>query len=147
MYVIWRRSAPYPSFVNFDSPDRASCVVMRPRTNTPLQALTLLNDPAYIEMAQALARRIATERSGLSIRERASYGFRLCVAREPIPEELDELEAVYRRELARFSSDKKAVAALAGNVKGMTDAQQVELAAWFFVANVLLNLDETITKG
>ncbi len=61
VYVIWKRAAPYPSFINFDAPDRGSCTVNRGRSNTPLQALTLLNDPAYAEMALALADRILSE--------------------------------------------------------------------------------------
>ena len=74
IYVVWRRSAPYASFVTFDAPDRSSCVVKRPRTNTPLQALTLLNDPAYLEMADALARRV-TARDG-DVRGRMRFAFR-----------------------------------------------------------------------
>ena len=72
VYVIWRRAAPYPSFVNFDGPDRGACVVQRPRTNTPLQALTLMNDPVYTEAALALADRILTAKSGRGLMRRKS---------------------------------------------------------------------------
>ncbi len=145
LYVIWRRSAPYPSFTNFDAPDRASCVANRPKTNTPLQALTLLNDPAYVEMAQALAERIAGDHSELTIDEKVAYGFRLCVAREPTDKELEHVVGVYQRELARLQADPKAANALIGKTHGKV--APAELAAWFYVANILLNLDETITKG
>ncbi len=83
VYVVWRRSAPYPGFVNFDAPDRASCVVNRSRSNTPLQALTLMNDPAYVEMAASLAARIIADQPGSDPRTRITYAFRLCVARTP----------------------------------------------------------------
>ena len=81
VYVVWRRGAPYASFVNFDAPDRGACVVARPRTNTPLQALTLLNDEAYVEMAMAFAGRILAE-PGLSQRRAAN---RFCVPRGAYP--------------------------------------------------------------
>ncbi len=147
IYVFWRRSAPYPSFVNFDAPDRASCVPARARTNTPLQALTLLNDPAYIEMAVALATRIAADHKQMTDEEKVSYGFRLCVAREPNEAELNHLVEVYRQELARFESNPSAAETIIGKPPKTPDVSSSELAAWFYVANILLNLDETITKG
>lgn len=145
IYVIWRRSAPYPSFVNFDAPDRASCVVKRSRTNTPLQALTLLNDPAYVEMTTALARRMASDHSEMTIDQKIEYGFRLCMSRKPKPSEAKHLLEVFQRELARFEKNPKIAQQLLGKTHGK--AKPSELAAWFYVANILLNLDETITKG
>ncbi|MCH8043684.1 MAG: PSD1 domain-containing protein [Planctomycetes bacterium] len=147
IYVIWRRSAPYPAFVNFDAPDRASCVVKRSQTNTPLQALTLLNDPAYMEMAVGLARRIATDKRDLSDRERVEYGYRLCVARRPNDKEAEHLLNVYQRELARFKTNAAAAKKLVGKEPLPKDISAEQLAAWVYVANILLNLDETITKG
>lgn len=138
VYVVWRRSAPYASFTNFDAPDRAACVVQRPRTNTPLQALTLLNDPAYQEMALALAKRIAAHPTAAPL-EKVEYGFRLCVSRRPQAHEAKLLAEVYRREFERLRNDPPAVQKLTGE-------QDADLAAWLFVANILLNLDETITK-
>jgi len=143
--VFWRRSAPYPAFTNFDAPDRASCVVKRPRTNTPLQALTLLNDPQFLEMARALAERMATDHSELTIDEKLAYGFRLCVAREPSAEEVEHLENFYRSELARFQENPADAAALVGDKS--TSVPREELAAWVYIANILLNLDETITRN
>ncbi|QDU97796.1 PSD1 and planctomycete cytochrome C domain-containing protein [Lignipirellula cremea] len=140
VYVFWRRSAPYPSFTNFDAPDRASCVVQRARTNTPLQALTLLNDPAYLEMAEAFAHQIVA--SGLpSPAEKVEYAFRRTLARRPQPEETDQLLGLYEQERARLADDPAAVKKLVP-----TGDDTLETAAWFFVAHVLLNLDETITK-
>ena len=151
VYVVWRRSAPYVSFVNFDAPMRTSCVVDRPRTNTPLQALTLLNDPAYVEMAWALARRMLRDRPGGDARERVSYAFRLCLARTPKPAEEAHLVEVQEQELARFRWSPEAARALLGEEVSQSglpeDIDASELASWFFVANILLNLDETITRG
>ena len=96
LYTIWRRSSPYPSMVAFDAPDRASCIVKRPRTNTPLQALTLLNDPVYVEAALALARRIYND-GGKTTNDRVAYGFRLCLARQPSEREIELLAAAYER--------------------------------------------------
>ena len=147
IYVVWRRSAPYPSFVNFDAPDRAACVVQRSRTNTPLQALTLMNDPAYIEMTTALATRILADDPRMSVSNRIKYGFQLCVSRNPTEREAKILERVYRDELARFEADTKAAEELIDSKDRPKDIDIKQLAAWFYVANVLLNMDETITKG
>ena len=90
LYTFWRRTTPYPSMVTFDAPGRNVCAVNRPRTNTPLQALVTLNDPVYVEAAQALARRMVRE-GGAAVEDRARHGFRLCLARPPRPEELKRL--------------------------------------------------------
>ena len=146
IYVIWRRSAPYPSFTNFDAPDRAACTVKRARTNTPLQALTLLNDPVYLEMATALARRMASTLEHNTIAQKARYGFRLCLSREPTRAENQLLEQVFRDELGRFQQDPSRARRLLGE-QSTEDVAPEELAAWLYVANVLLNLDEMISKG
>jgi hypothetical protein len=147
LYTVWRRSSPYPSFVAFDAPDRASCVVQRPRTNTPLQALTLMNDPVYTEAAVALASRLLTDRPMDDVRHRVVYAFRLCLARQPAPNEVQVLEEVYRRALARYEADPAAARTLLAAWRQPEGANAMELAAWFQVATVLLNVDETITKG
>ena len=146
LYTYWRRSSPYPSFVAFDAPSREACIVKRSRSNTPLQALTLLNDPVYVEAACALAGRILAEPANASPAARAAYGFRLCVAREPTPEEIEILTDRYRFERERFARDRPSAERLVANARPVVKAEPVELAAWFFVANALLNLDETITK-
>ena len=90
LYTFWKRTAPYPAFLSFDAPSREFCVVRRPQTNTPLQALTLLNDPVYIEAAQALARRMVTEVGGEPA-ARVARGFRLVLARAPQAAEVERL--------------------------------------------------------
>lgn len=146
IYVVWRRSAPYPSFVNFDAPDRAACVVQRSRTNTPLQALTLLNDPAYVEMAQALGSRLLTDLPEATSRERISYGLRLAVARPPQSHELDYLLAFWENECLRFQKETKLAEQLVPQSWRIDGTPLADQAAYFEVANILLNLDETITK-
>ncbi|MCB9875114.1 MAG: PSD1 domain-containing protein [Planctomycetaceae bacterium] len=146
IYVIWRRSAPYPSFINFDAPDRASCVVARPRTNTPLQALTLLNDPAYVEMAIALAERIATADESMNVEDRVALAVKLCVARSATTAEVQHLAEVYRQQREHFEASHSDAKSLIGD-QATSTADVQDIAAWFYVANILLNLDETITKS
>jgi hypothetical protein len=148
VYVVWRRAAPFPSFVNFDAPDRMSCVVTRSQTNTPLQALTLLNDEAYVEMAKALALRAVNDRHDTT--EQIIYAFRFCLARRPTAEELSALRDLYQAELARFETEPRAVNRLGkgfDGFKSLRDEDRRSWAAMFSVSNTLLNLDETITKG
>jgi hypothetical protein len=148
LYTFWRRTAPYAAFMAFDAPSREVACERRPRTNTPLQALATLNDKAFVECAAALARRMMTEVQGAD-RDRAAYGFRLCVTRTPTGAEADHLVGLYRESLERYRKDPAAARALAGG--GLSSSppgvDTAELAAWTVVANVLLNLDETITKG
>jgi hypothetical protein len=150
IYIVYRRAAPYPSMVNFDAPDRGACIVNRPRTNTPLQALTLLNDPAYVEMALALADRILTESPRADSHTRLGHAFQIVLARPPTDAESKFLAGLVQRRLAHYESDPasaKTLAAGASTVYSPKHEDRTELAAWFFVANILLNLDETITKG
>jgi hypothetical protein len=150
LYAVWRRSAPYASFTNFDAKDRSTCVVRRSRTNTPLQALTLLNDEAFVEMALGLAQRVLHERPQENADERLRYAFRLAVAREPSPQELGALRDLLDAQSRRIVKDKEAPEVLLAGVRSFTPAPDVdrnELAAWYFVANAILNLDETITRG
>jgi hypothetical protein len=144
LYTFWRRTSPYPSMVAFDAASREYCTPRRVRTNTPLQALTTLNDPAFFEMAKALAKRMLTETAGGEA-ERAAYGFRLCTARRPAPAEVDRLLALYRQQLARYSADPEAARRAVEGFEA-AGASPAELATWTVVANVLLNLDETVTK-
>jgi hypothetical protein len=148
LYTFWRRTAPYAAFVSFDAPSREICTDRRPRTNTPLQALATLNDHVYVECSAALARRMLAEAKG-GDSARAVYGFRLSVSRTPNGTELATLVALYQENLAKYRKDAAAAMALA--TAGLPDVPKgvdpAELAAWTVVANVLLNLDETITKG
>ncbi|TWT61838.1 PSD1 and planctomycete cytochrome C domain-containing protein [Rubinisphaera italica] len=149
IYIIWKRDAPYTSLMSFDAPDRTACVVKRPRTNTPLQALTLLNDPAYSEMALGLATRILKHASNSSDRERMIYGFQLAIARQPTTVEIDLLTELLESERATLDANPKLIEQrMKLKLKEFPEAkvESKELAVWFSVANVLLNLDETITQ-
>ena len=147
LYTTWRRSNPYPSMATFDAPNREVCTVRRVRTNTPLQALVTLNDPVYIEAAQALARRVVKE-GGQATADRARYGFRLVLSRPPHESELNRLVSLYERSLTRFSQNAEDANRMATEPLGPLDkdANVAELAAWTVVGNVLLNLDETVMK-
>lgn len=148
IYVIWRRVAPYPSFVNFDAPDRTRCVVDRPRTNTPIQALTMMNDQAYVEMARAFAARVLREVPSKDYHKQIDYAFRTCVSRKPTAEEAATLERILIDEWGRFERDPDSAKKILGDVVvGDNVPKDSSLwAAWFCVANILLNLDETISK-
>jgi len=151
IYVVWRRGAPYASFVNFDAPDRGACVVQRPRTNTPLQALTLMNDEAYVEMALAFAERILREapEARRGPKTKIQFAFKAALARNPQPVEMRYIETLLLKRHAFYEKNPKAAAELIGNAKAWKTPKETdpgELAAWFYVANILLNLDETITK-
>ncbi|MBK7998760.1 MAG: DUF1553 domain-containing protein [Verrucomicrobia bacterium] len=147
MYVFWKRAAHYPSFQTFDAPSRETCTVQRPRTSTPLQSLVVMNDPVYVEAARAFATRILQQR-GLSLEEQLAFAFRVALARPPEKKELAVLEKTYREQKANFAQDKKAAEDLltVGESSRPKDIDAVELAAMTGVANVLLNLNETITR-
>jgi hypothetical protein len=146
IYVVLKRGAPYPSFVSFDGSARLACTTRRSRSNTPLQALVLLNDPVYVEAAKALASRVLRERPQADVEQRIRYMFRLCVSREPLAVELDALRRLYHGQLSG-SYGRQAVAEAAGATRVTGDTSPVEMAAWYAVATAMLNLDETITKG
>jgi hypothetical protein len=145
LYTFWRRTAPYAAFMAFDAPSREVCCERRPRTNTPLQALAVLNDKPYVEAASALAGRMV--QAGPGARERAVRGFRLCVARSPSEAEVGLLLALHRDALAKYRADAGSAKALPGAAAVPAGIDAAEFAAWIVVGNVLLNLDETITKG
>jgi hypothetical protein len=148
LYTFWRRTIPYPSMTTFDAPSREVCVVRRIRTNTPLQAFVTLNDPVYVEAAQALARRIVKE-GGASIEERARYGLRLALARPPLDEQVKKIIELYESEHEHYRKDANAARAMATDPLGpLPDGMAAdEVAAWTVIANVLLNLDGVLTKG
>ncbi len=146
LYTEWRRTSPYPSMTTFDAPNREVCTVRRNRSNTPLQALVTMNDPVYIETAQALARRMA--KSGATPADHAKHGFRLCLARPPGDGELQRLTALFEEAHTFYKQDSVKAAEMATTPIGPAPAGMdvAELAAWTTVANVLLNLDETLMK-
>jgi hypothetical protein len=143
IYTLWRRSNPYPSMATFDAPNREVCTIRRSRTNTPLQALVTLNDPVYVEAAQALARR-ASEISGGA--ERVAHLFELALSRPPNSRELQHLEELRSRAKTLYRERPAAARAMATQPLGesSTDGDLAELAALTVVANVVLNLDEMV---
>ena len=148
LYTFWRRTIPYPSMTTFDAPSRETCSLRRFRTNTPLQAFVTMNDPVYVEAAQALARRIMKE-GGSSSAERAAFGLKLCLVRPPSAEQTAALVQLYESELAHYRADAEAAKKLATDPLGpLPDGvDPAEAAAWTVVANVLLNLDGVLMKG
>jgi hypothetical protein len=148
LYTFWRRTIPYPSMAAFDAPSREICTVRRSKTNTPLQAFVTLNDPAYVEAAQALARRILDE-GGATPQERAAFALHLCQSRPAGDEQVATIVELYQSELEHYRGDAEAARMLATDPlgplpEGMNPA---EAAAWTVVANVLLNLDGVLTRG
>ncbi len=138
IYTFRYRSVPYPVLQTFDAPNGDAACVRRSRSNTPLQALTTLNEPLFMEAARALAKR-ALEDGGKTDQQRLSYAFRRCLSRKPTEQESTELLGLLDRQTKRFADGKLKPADLAGE-----DSPQ--LAGWTVVSRVLLNLDETITK-
>ncbi|MBM4021895.1 MAG: DUF1553 domain-containing protein [Planctomycetes bacterium] len=141
LYTFWRRTTPYPSFVIFDAPDRSECTVERPRTNTPLQALTTLNDPQFVAAARAFAADLLATGPDDDT-ARLSSGFRRATARPPEAEELAALHGLLDRRLAHYRGHADEARALAGEAAG----DPALLAAWTNVANAILNLDEFIVR-
>ena len=148
VYTEWRRSMPYPSMATFDAPNREVCTVKRSATNTPLQALVTLNDPVYVEAAQALARRAVKETPGGEAGRIAARILQLALTRPPHPEEVAPLSDFFIEARKVFLVDPKAARAMATEPLGMPDAgaDLVDLAAWTAVANIALNLDEIFQK-
>ncbi len=148
MYTFWKRTSPPPSMLTFDAPSREACTVRRARTNTPLQALALMNDVQFVEAARRFAERMMTE-GGTSPEDRVRYAFRLATARAPRSDEMQVLRATFERHLAQYRKDAAAAASLleVGDSKPPAEMDRSELAAWTMMANLILNLDETVTKG
>lgn len=147
MYTFWKRTAPYPSMLVFDAPTADISCVRRVRSNTPLQALTTLNDSVFHEMAQAMALRVYKE-GGRDDQSRAVYAFRLCTGRMPDSFELREILALLEDQQSYFEerTDKAIKVALQDTSKLPEDVNLHKVAAWTMVSRVLLNMDETITK-
>jgi len=147
LYTYWKRSVPNPAMLTFDAPFREACTVRRPRTNTPLQALNLMNDPTYVEAARFLAQRMMRD-GGESAEQRITHGFRAVLSRTPKSAELAVLTAAYDRALGEFRSDSAGAAGLLKVGEADADAKldAASLAAFTTVASTILNLDETVTK-
>ena len=148
LYTIWKRTVPPPTMLAFDAPSRELCTPRRGRTNTPLQALVLLNETGFVEAARHLAQRMLKE-GGNYLATRIDFGFELATSRKPTAKERDVLMATFTREYKRFAVDHEAANKLIaiGESPRDEDLDAAEHAAWTIVASVLLNLSETVTKG
>lgn len=148
LYTVWRRTVPYPSMATFDAPSRETCTLRRLPTNTPLQAFVTLNDPVYVESAQALARRIVRE-GGKDTGARVRFGLSLVLSRVPTNEQERALVRLFESERAHYRERAEDARRLASEPLGaLPDGwDPAEAAAWTVVANVLLNLDGVLSKG
>ncbi|MBI1913316.1 MAG: PSD1 domain-containing protein [Planctomycetes bacterium] len=147
MYTFWRRTCLHPVFALFDAPSREDCTVWRARTNTPLQALVTLNDPTFVEAARVFARRVLTE-GPADLEGRIGFAFRVALARKPDEREVQVIKARYQRLLERYRKDPKAATEVVKAVKNPRGEKLdvAEYAAWTGMANLILNLDETLTR-
>jgi hypothetical protein len=147
MYTFWKRTVPPASLAMFDAPDREKCTARRAPTNTPLQALVLMNDPTYVEAARALAQR-ALLGGGKDEKARLAHAFRLATARKPTGKEIGILRQLLKGRLTWYRKDRKSALELLRVGESPRDGRldPSVLAAWTTVASVILNLDETITK-
>ncbi|MEW6158870.1 MAG: PSD1 and planctomycete cytochrome C domain-containing protein [Verrucomicrobiota bacterium] len=148
LYTFWRRVCTYPTFATFDAPSRDVCLSRRPRTNTPLQALAALNEATLLETARAFAQRILRE-GGSNTKQQMEFAFRLCTARAPTKTERARLMDFLEEQQRSFERDPQSAELLLsiGSCERPANLDARQLAAWMMVANVLLNLDETLTKG
>ncbi len=148
LYTFAKRSLPHPSLITFDAPNREVCTDRRPRKITHLQSLDFLNDPIYVECARVLGQRVLKE-GGSDLESRLKYAFKIAAARLPTGPELTVLRRIYQKQLAKYQNNKEAALKLlsVGESKRPAELDVSELAAWTAVGNVLLNLDEVITKG
>lgn len=147
LYTIWKRTAAPPNMTLFDAPNREVCTVKRSRTNTPLQALSLLNETTAVEASRKLAERILRD-GGATDRQRLAWGFRLVTARLPAETELQLLETGLQQDLQSFTAAPEEAQKLltVGATPAAKDLPAQQLAAWTLTANVLLNLDEVISR-
>ncbi len=150
LYTFFKRTSPPPQMSTFDAPSREACSVRRERTNTPLQALLMLNDPQYIEAARSLAGR-AMQEGGTDTESRIRFLLRLCTGRQAKQTAVDELHGLYRDHLEQFSKRPEQAKLLVGDdpaaAKEGGHLKIPQLAAWTMVANVVLNLDVVVTKN
>ncbi len=147
MYTLWKRTVPPASLATFDAPNREKCTARRALTNTPLQALALMNDPTYVEAARALAERALTE-GGADADRRLTYAFRLATSRAPAGRELKVLRTLLDQRRAAYTADRASALKLIAIGESRRDPvlDPVELAAWTTVSSVILNLDEAVSK-
>ncbi|MEO8660384.1 MAG: DUF1553 domain-containing protein, partial [Bryobacteraceae bacterium] len=145
LYTFVKRGSPYPAMNAFDAPERSVCAVNRPNSNTPLQALTTLNDEAFVEAAGALAKQLLAHQG--NTRDKLAFGFKLATSREPSDRELGSLLTLQEKAVAKYRGNEAAAAKLVtAALRTQTPDRPSDVAPWIVAANVILNLDETITK-
>jgi hypothetical protein len=144
LYTWFQRTSPYPMLLTFDAPDGNLSCSRREKTNTPLQALTLLNDTVFVDCAQALGKRIVEEKPA-DTKERIRHGFRLCLGREPSVQELDRLQRLFAELLSMCKAKPEEAVKLAGK-QPPAGVDAAEAAAWVALSRTLLNLDEFVTR-
>lgn len=147
LYTFWKRTSPPPEMSTFDAPSREACTIRRERTNTPLQALLLLNDPQYLEAARAFGERMMKE-GGKTPEERIRFAYEIATAKPISAEDLTLTLNTYQDMLKHYQSDPKAAGELiaVGETKPDASLNPQELAAWTMIGNLILNLDEVLTK-
>ncbi len=147
LYTYWQRTFIHPSLKAFDATSREQCTVQRPRSNTPLQNLVLLNDPSYVEAARVLAQRVLRD-GGDDEPQRVNFAVRQALGRDAQPPEIEILVGLLKKHAKSYADDEVAAKALigVGQAKPPEDIDAAELAAWTSVARVILNLHETITR-
>ena len=146
LYTLVRRTNPYPSFMALDSTNRTVCTVRRIRTNTPVSAFVTLNDPVFVECAQGLARRLL-ELPKSDDAGRILAASQILLARDASEDEMRELAALLERERATYRGSIELARQMSGVEAGVADEVAAERAAWTILANVLLNLDEALTRN
>ncbi len=148
MYTFWKRTCPPVQLSTFDAPDRETCVVRRARTNTPLQALILLNDPTYLEASRKLAERVLHE-APADLRERLHYLFRTITCRPPAENELAILARIWEQQHLHYQQHPQQIDALLsiGESPANETLDRLELASWTMLASAVLNLDETVSRN
>jgi hypothetical protein len=143
LYVHFQRTTPYPQLMNFDAPNSNVPCTRRGRSNTPLQALNLMNDPVFFEAAQGLAYRVMREGRG-GFRDRLNFAYTLTLGRGPAVPEAERLGQYFDKELGSLRANPKmSIALFPGAIEGIP---QTEAAAWVEIGRVILNLDEFITR-
>ena len=148
MYTFWKRTSHPPSMAIFDAPNRETCTVRRARTNTPLQALVLMNDVQFFEAARKFAEKIM-HKGGKELNEKINYAYRTILSRGPTETESKSLLNLYNEHLSEFSKNKETAKEILGSGESIVDESldQTQLASWTMITHLILNLSETVTKG
>lgn len=149
LYTFFQRTVPYPMLMTFDSPDSNLSCTRREQSNTPLQALTILNDPTFFECSQALGKRIVaeTQEKNSSLEKRINHAFELCLSRKPTAKEFKIVRQLYQDQIRLLKSDQAAVSKLTNPKAIPAGSTPQEVAAWIIIGRVLMNLDEFVTRG